>query len=386
MKLHRSPTRGPGPCPGLLFAALGLLPLSLHAQQLTGRVLTEGGNPLPATTVEVWGRAVILYTTSSEAGGWFTVPDLRDSGATRYVFRYLGRRVQIIQKEDLRDGSVVRLALGPDYRMDGLAVTVARNVCPLPDEPAARARWERAAGHYNQDTSHRGISGYYQAEMRDVNENDLFQDIDGAIHATLAMGESWRAGVRAEYGTVLTLEDMARARGYAWKREFNNGPEQFLGRDRHLNWLYAELDTRSAYHFATQTFGSLHTFAVVTEDESGMRIQFCPRRDDDDPPSIRGTLLVGPDDELVEAEWRFRTKDPDEGAGGWVRFGTRPDPGGGVQHLVADRGMFFRHNGFEKPYPNQPRWLLRDLRDWPTWVISATEQEPALDGPGGGPR
>ena len=91
-------------------------------------------------------------------------------------------------------------------------------------------------------------------------------DIRAELDLAMVMVEHDMGLVMDLADRVLVLEDMVTSRGYAWPREIQEA-EYFIGRDRHLNWLYAELDTRSANHFVTATFGTLHTFAIHHEDD-----------------------------------------------------------------------------------------------------------------------
>lgn len=364
----------------IAFALLFATPAA--AQQLGGRVLSSNGQPLPSATVEVWGRAEILHIEATGANGAFTLPDLPRERITRYVFRHLGFGVVIVQVEDFEDGIEVVLPDEVVHEIEGLEASVSREICPVDDEPDARERWAAAAGRYDRRTSRRGIGGHYRAETKDLSADDLFDGIEGRLEdVDIEMWDSWPAAIRVEAGDTLTLDDMVRDRGYAWHRDFE-GTLAFFGRDRHLNWRYPELDTRSAHHFASETFGSLHDLALLRDEDDGARLVFCPNDRADDHPAIEGRLLVGHEGSLLEAEWRFVTDDPVEDAGGWVRFDAAPDPDGGKPHLVARRSLFYRHNGKEPLYPNIPRWYFRDLRQWQEWIVAPGRGEPEARGEG----
>lgn len=347
------------------------------AQQPGGRVLSSNGQPLSAASVEVWGRAEILHLGATDANGSFTLPELPVERITRYVFRHLGFGVVIVQVEDFVDGMEIVLPEEMAYELEGLEATVSRDLCPVEDEPEARERWASAAARYDRGTSRRGLGGHYRAETKDLSADDLFDGLEGRLdEVDIEMWESWPAAIRVEGEDTLGLDEMVLDRGYAWHRDFE-GVIGFFGRDRHLNWRYPELDTRSAHHFVSGTFGSLHDFALGREESGGVRVVFCPNDRGDDNPSLEGRLLIGDDGTLVEAEWRYVTDDPVEDAGGWVRFDTAPDPDGGPPHLVAGRSLFYRHSGKEPLYPNLPRWYFRDLRQWTEWVVAPSDAEPA---------
>lgn len=371
----------------LALALLCLSPLGTAAQtgdaaRTGGRVLTADGRPLPAATVEVWGRAVVHHVTETDDEGRFTLPDLEDVEVSRYVFRHLGLGIEIVQRDDFRDGMEIRLREAA-YELEGIRATVSRNACPQEDQPEARELWRSAAAAYDERTSERGTGGYYEADIGDLSENDLFRDLD-QVDAGRVEWADWPGGQRVSRGRVSSLEEVVREMGYAWERVLD-GPEYFFGRDRHLNWLYPELESRSAGHFATPTFAELHTLSVADETDEGFLVRFCPR--DSDRPWIRGTLLIGHGREMLEAEWRFRTGEPEEDAGGWVEFTTVSDPVEGRGHLLARRGLFYRHDGFEKRFPDAPRWYFRDLRKWTRWAVSPSRRKPSrsqVAEPGGG--
>lgn len=358
-----------------VVALLLVIPSSILAQ-VEGRVLTSDGSPLPAATVEVWGRGLVFQVAHTDLEGRFTLPDLSDRRVTRYVFRYLGFRTEIVQHEDFHAGIEVRLGPEP-VELEELRATVVRDRCPRADEAEARDLWTAAAARYNRETSRRGRGAYYRAEMRDVSERVLFEVNEADAERAPGIWESWPGLERWEQGRRLTLEDVVDRYGYAWERRIEGRREVFIGRDRHLSWIYAALDGKSANHFVTPTFAAMHSFSLGSEGDEGTRVHFCPRRTGRDRPTLRGSLLIGTGLEMIEAEWTFATRDPREDAGGWVRFGTAPDLAGGLPHLVASRSLFYRHEGFEKPFENAPRWYFRDLREWSGWVVSGTMQRPA---------
>lgn len=353
--------------------------------QVGGRVLRPDGSPLPDVSVEVWGRAVMLHVTHTDGRGYFRLPQVEQDQVARYVFRHLGFGVEIIQSDDFHEGMEVSMREGLAFELERLTVTVSRDPCPQPDEIEARDLWIRASSRYSQATSIHGLGGWYGVEQKDVNEHSVFSGLDGDLNVGLRMEERWSAGERVVRGRVLTLEQIVPAVGYAWPRNVTE-PEYYLGRDRHLNWIYAALDTRSANHFATPVFGSLHSFSIEEETDSTTTIRFCSTERGRHQPYLRGTILIGDDGEMKEANWRFETGDPREEAGGWVSFTTARDPHGGPPHLVADRSLFFRNSGLDAMHPDMARWVFREIREWSGWTVAAGSAEPTNLGVGSGDR
>ncbi len=335
-------------------------------QDVRWRVVSEGLGPIPAVQVELWGRAVHLGSVTSDADGRFTIGAALMRELVRVSLHHLGFRTQILQTEALLASDSVVLSPLP-VELNGLSVVVEGCSCPRDDEVEARAVWEGARRRYQTSTGFRGGAIRYFGSIGPVRETELFS-IDQermALLVTKWTGSAWPP----EAGMFPLLEGLVRQLGYAWHR--------VSSRLRYLNWTYPELDGRHAYHFATDAFGGLHTFHVLSRRNDQVVLGFCPLRGSD-MPTVTGTLTVVPGGGLLEAEWSFDTPEPDEEAGGRVVFVDFMDGTSSRPHLVAGRGIFFRHNGKPAPFPDLPRSYLRDARISVNWAISPGSEMPAL--------
>jgi hypothetical protein len=161
----------------------------------------------------------------------------------------------------------------------------------------------------------------------------------------------------------LSLDERIERAGYAWPPFTIDGPTL------HTNgWGYPAFHMRAAHHFASPVFGALHDFAAFDVSDERATLVFCGNGRANGP-SIHGTITLIPGRAFVDAEWRFQTPAPDEGAGGSVTFATFVDGAGSPPHLVSSGGLFYRHNGIEPPYPDLPRTYEREISANVRWYL-----------------
>lgn len=324
-------------------------------------VVTAGGSPVPAVRVDVWGTAELLGTVSTDARGHSTVGADQWDRARRISLSHLGYQTLILSTSLIESGSAI--ALEPRAtEIAGVSVLVDARGCPQPDDPEARRRWELARSGYSAQT---GYQASFVRELRlegSVREPELFDLPIERMRPT----NSWRTEATwpTEPGTYPLLEGVVENAGYVWERGSSSNP-------RDLNWAYPRFEGRHAYHFGTDLFGRLHTFFMVRETEGRTTVGFCSAPQRSSLPSMHGTIVLDELEGLLSAEWRFASSDPDEGAGGEVLFASYPDSTGRESHLMAARGLFFRHNGKEPPYPDLPRDYYRSLHLYTAWSVGA---------------
>lgn len=306
-------------CAALLAAAL--VPLGVLRAQVAGSVADERGAPLAGVAVELWSVDRRAAAVASDAEGRFVLPAGAVATAGRIVLRRIGYAPL----------SARFSAEGPHaYRLRAEAVVLpgvaaaARGTCPRRDEPAAREIWRAAAARYAQDTP------THDFLVVRTEHHGWVQPLERGYPDEERM-------VSGSEGRVATepIESFLPGHGYAFRRE--PGRMGYWGMEDYDRWNYVELDTRHAYHFATETFGRLNALAVVGRDAEGTTLAFCSR---EVRSSIHGTITVGTDGSFLSAGWRFRTPRPNEEAGGEVVFAP---PGPGPRpHLLAARGLFWR--------------------------------------------
>lgn len=326
------------------------------------RILGINDQPIPGALVEIMGEGRQLGWVTAGADGRVEVPAESWSEARRLNIRHIGYQPHILAIGAVPDDGVVRIQPRA-VRISGLEVVASSTSCPVQDDPAARAIWAQVADQYADDTGTRDVEGQWLAERGPVRETELFEsDPD-----RLQRGHyGWIGGTSgAEAYQRPLLESVVENDGYAW--------EPSLGRSsrRHLNWAYPELEGRHAYHFATSAFGARHDMAVAERGAGWVSLVFCPKEEGRDGASIFGRLTMSDDGWFLSAEWLVDTEDPDEGAGGEVTFMTVEEQASQKPHLLAARGLFFRHNGRPAPYPDLPRDYYRELRIYLDWQVGS---------------
>jgi hypothetical protein len=349
--------------PGAIMILASMVALGIGAGALSAQVAVQvvdgGGRPVPAVQIDVYGFAELLEVASSDALGLADVTTPRWDEVRRLSLSHIGFRTLIVQAEDLPSNGVLRLEPRP-IGIEGLSVEAVGSLCPAEDDPVARQIWEEVAARYAQDTGARALSATYLFGAGPVSETALFR-IDKARLSPEEAAEP--ASVwRPEEGINAPLEQFARSDGYSWR------PARRRWGGRVLNRVYPEFDGRHAYHFATSAFGALHNFVLTREREGEQTLAFCPNGSGRGT-TISGSIALKPGHSFVGAEWGFAADDPDEGAGGEVRFEPYDEGGMRIPHLLAAQGIFFRHSGRKSPYPDLPRAYYREVRAEASWVV-----------------
>lgn len=332
------------------------------AAQVDVRVVGNDG-PISAVRVDVWGTAELLATLTTDADGRVRVDSLQFRDSRRLSFSHLMYRTRILPSSLLEDGTVIELEARA-LEVEGITVLVDARSCPQPDDPEARRRWRVASSGYSSVTGYQESFARTLSAVGMVRSTELF---DVPVER-LQPASSWRTAATwpTEPGTYPLLEARVETDGYVWERGLTTG-------SRHLNWAYPTFEGRHAYHFATETFGGLHSFFLVAEDQGVSTIGFCPGPALTGLPSIRGTIVLSEVEGLLSAEWRFQSPKPDEEAGGEVLFATYVGSVGGDAHLMAARGLFYRHNGKDPPYPDLPRDYFRVIHVYTEWRVGEGE-------------
>ncbi len=341
--------------------------------QVSIRVVDSSGHPVPAVLIEVYGRGELIAVTSTSADGGAQLSSERWSQVRRITLRHLGFQTLIVQVDEIPPDGLIQLESRP-IEIEGLTVE-ARELCPINDSPEARRRWSEVASLYSRETGSRAWSVYYSGHAGRVQEVDLHRPTDSG-----AVGRVSGGGAGVVHGgdrAPSSLDDHIRTEGYAWPPLIIGGTTG----SRTRAWKYPQLDHEHAYHFASSVFGALHNFEVVRESEGQTTLAFCPNGAGNGA-TIKGLLTLGPGEALIAAEWRFETKDPDEGAGGAVSFASYIEAPGLKPHLVASRGLFYLPSGRKSPYPDGPRTYARVVTVQSRWYIHPSAEHPCK--PGGG--
>jgi hypothetical protein len=340
---------------------------SLSAQ-VSIRVVDSSGRPVPAVRVDVYGRGEVLSTASTSAQGVAELSPERWSEARRLSLSHVGYQTLIIQVEDIPADAIISIEPAA-IPIETLSVDVGR-LCPIVDEPEARRLWSEVASLHATDTGSRAAFRYLSVSRGSVREDELFRTTDVEMVEGVING-GWGPLPGGDLFDLPLDERIVRA-GYAWQ------PFTIDGTTLRANaWAYPDLDQRGAHHFASDVFGALHDFAVMSETPERTTLVFCGNGRANGA-NINGTISLVPRRAFLDAEWRFETEDPDEGAGGSVRFTTFAERTGGRPHLVSSGGLFYRHNGIEPLYPDLPRTYEREISANVRWYLLPTSESPCI--------
>lgn len=106
-------------------------------------------------------------------------------------------------------------------------------------------------------------------------------------------------------------------------------------------WTYPPFDGELASHFVGDLFGSL-TYFRIDRAEGPITIAFCTAPRFRSQPFLSGSLFLRPDTSIERVQWHFHTPEPQEDAGGEVRFyPLRP---GLSQALTPRQGEVYRRH------------------------------------------
>ena len=335
-----------------LFAAL-VHPVTA---QVSIQVLDSYGRPIEAVRIDAFGRGELISVASTAAGGVAELSAERWPDVRRISLSHLGFQTLIVQADEIPADGVIRLEAHP-VELEGLTVE-APELCPINDHREARALWSEVASRYSTETGSRAWSAYFSRYRGRVRENDLHRASDSNPVDYVSAG-----GPGVIHGgdhTPRSLDDRISTEGYAWPLLVVGGTVGGRGGPA-LDWIHA-------YHFASPVFGALHNFAVASESDQQTTLVFCGNGQGSGA-TINGIVSLVPEEALLAAEWRFENSDHDEGAGGSVSFTSYIEASGMKPHLVASRGLFYRHLGTERPYPDLPHTYMRVLTAKLRWYL-----------------
>jgi hypothetical protein len=339
--------------------------------QVTVHVVDQNGSPVSAVRIDVLGRGELIGTASTDTDGIAELSDERWAEVRRLTLTHLGFETMIVQVDDLPANGLIQLE-PQATEIKGLSVT-ARQLCPVDDDDRARRLWSEVAARYSTETVSRAWFARLSRYGGPVREQNLHRIPNSGFVNHIAAG-----GPGVIHGgdhTPRSLHDRIRNEGYAWP------PLVVVGttRSRDLAWTYPQLDREHAFHFASPVFGVLHDFAVDSESERQTTLVFCGN-EEGRGATMRGIISLVPGEAFVSAEWRFETTDRDEHAGGSVSFTSYVEGADVRPHLVASRGLFFRHTGPARPYPDLPITYARFGTAEARWHLLPSAERPCNTG------
>ncbi|HST61114.1 MAG TPA: hypothetical protein VLK84_20600, partial [Longimicrobium sp.] len=212
------------------------------------------------------------------------------------------------------------------------------------EDPRARALWGRMRGRYWQpgaDSVH--VFGFVETRSGAGSREDVVDPAAGTVSA------GWTTGALIDADPA-----WMRRSGYATSAAGGTG-------ERTAFWDYRALDHGLLQDFTGVYFGEAHTLSLVPLGAEGMAIAFCPRGRMERTGQIEGTLELAPDTTLRLARWSFRTRPPDEDAGGEASY-YAPDAALG-NALLARESLFWR-----KTRPPRVYFEAHAYTGWQRWT------------------
>ena len=314
---------------GVLAVVPSVLVGGSPADPVSGVVRGETGAPLVAVRVELLqgGRLVASTVTSEDGVFRIALPRTRSGEALGLRAERLGYGT--VERE-LTPGEIggapVEIVMEPvPLPLPGFRVEVEAEACPVRNHPGGEALWEAMARLHPDGLDTMGAASYTLARTDTLPAERMAPSPDGPL----------LAGQRGFSGRLRT----------AWERRVDRDGYAFVVRRTDLSgsydaWSYAPLEADFASHFGTPLFARNHRFRSPSpRPDGGWILPFCPA--DDRRPGVEGTLELSADTLLLRVDWRFRTPEPDEGAGGWTRF-PEVAPGEAAPRLLPLEAVVWR--------------------------------------------
>ncbi|TVP47569.1 MAG: carboxypeptidase regulatory-like domain-containing protein [Gemmatimonadales bacterium] len=284
------------------------------ANDIVGIVQAPGGAPIVGVRVELLaGGRLVASTVTTESGG-FRIPPPRTPARGPGGLESPGIRAERLGyatvERPLSDeetaGALIRLVMEPaPLPLPELRVEVASERCPDRSHPEGAALWEAMARLHPNGLDTLGAASYTLVRTDTLPAGRIIRgNADGPL----------TAGQRGFSGRLRT----------AWERRVERDGYAFPVRRTDLSgsfdaWSYAPLEADFASHFGTPLFARQQRFRAPSPGPAGgWIVPFCAA--DSRRAGVEGYLELSADTLLLRVDWRFRTPDPDEGAGGWTRF------------------------------------------------------------------
>jgi hypothetical protein len=216
---------------------------------------------------------------------------------------------RILAADEVAGIRQVELVLRPvPLPLPGFTVEGVSEGCPARSHPQALVLWEAMSRRHPDGLDTLGAATYTQARI----------DTLASASRGRAAPEGLVAGQRGFSGRLrLAWERRLERDGYAFRVRRTDPSGSYDA------WAYAPLEADFASHFGTELFTREQRLRGPTPSSAGGWIlPFCAP--DAERPGLEGHLELSGDTLLLRAEWRFRTPEPDEAAGGWTRFPRTP--------------------------------------------------------------
>jgi hypothetical protein len=346
------------------------LPLDPSRPEFHGVVVDPEGSPVTGVRVELHSGGRLEAAVFTGPDGTFRVRARTDTGpfsirAERLGYDTLERPLSAREW----DGAAVELVLVPaPLPLPGFTVEATMETCPARHDPDAAALWEAMARHHHGGLDTLGAATYTLARTDTLATNA----------ANRAPPEGLTAGQRGFSGRLrLSWERRIPREGYAFRVRRTDPTASYEA------WAYAPLEADFASHFGTPLFVQQHRLRAPSPGiGGGWILAFCAP--DPERPGLDGHLELSPDTFLVRAEWRFRTPEPDEEAGGWTRFPGASANGAPAYLLPLESVVWktLREGGVQRRAQWYEAWIVTPGDSVP--FLPERGLDPAMDPPPSG--
>ncbi len=288
-----------------------VIALPLSAQTISGTILSTDGVPVPSALVVDWDAVGERVRGAASPTGHFSLdlPEGAEPGVLNV--RAIGYYPESVQ---LRGRPTIDLVVHlKPYAVSLPEVTarLAESVCPNRESVPARELWEAVRGRYQLSP----VDSGWTAEIRLSTEQVGPEQVGRLEEDRLAPGVQGVAGIYRA-----SAEAFMRDSGYAASRDHSRARVVVLSAmsDHFANWWYPSLDRWDVEHWLRDSFGARHALSLKADPDGSFTLTFCGRKGD--AATVEGEMVIASDSTLRRVDWVFKTRGPDEKAGGEVAF------------------------------------------------------------------
>lgn len=341
---------------GLVVAVLVLLSGPAAGQARGVVVDSATGAPLRGAVIEAWSPMHRTGAAQTGVSGRFGLTAADTSGAMVLFVRAVGFQPLRLRIRGRTIPDTIRLARAPVW-LPALGTSRGGRLCPVIDDPGARALLAAVARHYDS-TRNLGpteATAHFRdgfASDSEVGEWSADPSSNGGVAGTGEMFKVWRDMIIPRMGYALST----------------GGHPSLDG--QYLQWSYPSFEMGYAFHFFEPLFAERHLLAFGPGDAGMTDLVFCPRSTKQ--AEVEGMLMIGDDSSLARATWHFLVPKDDEHAGGEATFAPL-QPAAPPGLLMTVRSEFWRKT-------SRGRWYQRawSFGRWEIDTIKA--RSPAASG------
>lgn len=324
-----------------LGALAPVLPAAAAAQVRATLVDSASGTAIPGAVIEAWSPVGRTGSGQADALGR-VILSARDTSSALVLFvRAVGFRPLRLSMRAHALPDTIRLARAAVW-LPSLSTSSGGKLCPVADDPSARALLAAVARHYDKARNLEPVraaahlrEGY--ATDAEVGEWSPDPTSSAYVAGNGEMFEVWRDRIIPRLGYGIPTGGHPSLDG-----QYNA-------------WTYPQFEMGYAYHFFEPLFDERHSLAYGGGENGMTELVFCPLSKKQ--AEVEGTLVISDDSGLARATWHFVVPRDDERAGGEATFAPlRPAAPPGL--LMTVRSEFWRHTSRGRWY--QRAWTFGD--------------------------